>query len=148
MLSGSFTVKVDEKGRVKVPSEFRRRIEQRYGDGPFFVTSVRGDCAHLYPEKAWDEILQKLSTQPPSRPIVAKFRLATDYYGQPASIDAQGRLLIHPRLRHDAGIEDEVVIVAHPNRLEVWNHRKIKEELEKNPLTGEEMDQLTSLLNF
>lgn len=145
MLDGSFTVKVDEKGRVKIPSEFRRQIQERFGDGGFHVTSVRGDCALIYPARAWEELLQKLSAQPPSRVAVRKYRRATSFYGQPATIDPQGRVLIHPRLRVDAGIEDDVVILGQQSHLEVWNLKRFKETLQSDPLNAEDEDFLASL---
>ena len=145
MLVGSFTVKVDEKGRVKIPAEYRRHIEERYGGTDFFVTSVRGDCAQLYPARAWDEVRQRLSTQPPSKPPVRKFLRTTNYYGQLAAMDPQGRVLIHPRLREDAGIEEEVVILGQQNHLEIWNLKKFKETLRADPLSAEDEDYLATL---
>ncbi|HKY33853.1 MAG TPA: division/cell wall cluster transcriptional repressor MraZ [Candidatus Polarisedimenticolia bacterium] len=145
MLDGSFTVKVDEKGRVKVPSEFRRQIAERFGDGPFYVTSLRGDCAQVYPARAWEDVLGRLSTQPPSKPSVRKFRRVTSYYGQMATMDPQGRVLIHPRLREDAEIEEDVVILGQQNHLEVWNLKKFKHTLLADPISEEDEDYLATL---
>ena len=145
MLDGSFTVRVDDKGRVKLPSGFRRHIQERFGDGGFYVTSVRGDCALVYPDRAWEEILKKLSTQPPSRVPVRKYLRATSFYGQAAGIDPQGRVLIHPRLRNDAGLEEEVVILGQQNHLEIWNLKRFKETLQSDPLSAEDEDFLASL---
>lgn len=145
MLDGSFTVKVDDKGRVKIPSEFRRDMQGRYGDGGFYVTSLHGDCAQVYPVRAWEEILERLAGQPPSKPPVRKFRRATSYYGQPAGIDPQGRVLIHPRLRLKAGLEDEVLIVGQQNHLEVWNLKRFEDSLQSDPVSSEDEDYLATL---
>ncbi len=145
MRDGSFTVKVDEKGRVKVPSEFRRIIDAQYGDGGFYVTSVRGDCARLYPARAWTGVREKLSSEPPSKPPVRKFLRATAYYGQSANMDPQGRILIHPRLREDAGLEGEVIIVGHKDHLEVWNHKRFKEMMHADPFSDQDEDYISTL---
>lgn len=145
MLGGSFTVKVDEKGRVKIPAEFRKKIEQKFGDVAFYVTSLKGDCAQLYPARVWAEVLERLSTQPPSKPPVRKFRRATSYYGQAADMDPQGRVLIHPRLREDAGIEDDVLVLGQQNHLEIWNLKKFKETLHADPIGVEDEDYLATL---
>lgn len=145
MLDGSFTVKVDDKGRVKLPAEFRKKIEEKYGSGSFYVTSVRGDCARIYPERAWSEVRQKLSTQPPSKPPVRRFIRATGYYGQMASMDPQGRVLIHPRLRADAGLDSEVVIIGHQTHLEVWNLKRFKGILVSDPVTDQDEDYISTL---
>ena len=145
MLDGSFTVKVDDKGRIKLPSEFRRQMLERFGDGAFYVTSVRGDCAQVYPSRAWEQILETLGSQPPSRIPVRKFLRYTGYYGQMSTPDPQGRLLIHPRLREAAGIEDDVLILGQKNHLEVWNLKKFKETILVDPVTAEDEDYLATL---
>jgi len=145
MLDGGFTGKVDDKGRVKIPSEFRRRILDRYGDNAFYVTSADGKCARIYPARVWEDVLERINQVPPSRQPVAKFRRATSYYGQSVTMDPQGRVLIHPRLREATGIDDEVVILGQNNHLEVWNHQKFKDDLLNNPLTDEDSDELAGL---
>ena len=52
MFRGSAPAKIDEKGRLKIPTDFRRVIEERYGPD-LFVTSVMGDAALLYPLPVW-----------------------------------------------------------------------------------------------
>jgi len=145
MLNGGYTGKVDEKGRIKVPSEFRRRIKDRYDDIAFYVTSTEGKCARIYPARAWQEVLELLEKAPSSMKSASKFRRATSYYGQAASMDQQGRILIHPRLRQKAGIEDEVIILGQNKHLEVWNHQKFQEDLLDNPLNDADNDELARL---
>ncbi len=145
MLDGSHVAKIDDKGRVKVPADFRRQIQEHFGTGSFFVTSVKGDCAHIYPARAWQSIRERIATQPPSRSPVRKFRRATSYYGQTTSMDPQGRILIHPRLRVDAGLDDDVLVMGQVDHLEVWNHARFKDTLASDPLTTEEEDFLAEL---
>ena len=145
MLDGSHVAKIDDKGRVKVPADFRKQIQELYGATSFFVTSVKGDCAHIYPARAWQGIKERIATQPPSRGPVRKYRRATSYYGQAASMDPQGRVLIHPRLRIDAALEEDVLVIGQVDHLEVWNHGRFKESMVKEPLTTEDEDYLAEL---
>jgi len=145
MLGGSFTVKVDEKGRFKVPADFKRLILDKFGEGPFFITSIRGECAQIYPGRAWEEVNRKLDTQPPSNPTVKKFRRATSFYGQSVSMDPQGRILIHPLLRTEAGLTDEVVVIGQNNHLEVWSLKRFKKALLASPFSSEDEDYLAKL---
>ena len=55
MLRGNALAKVDDKGRLKLPSSFRSTIEPKYGS-EFFVTSLRGDSVRIYPMQVWQEI--------------------------------------------------------------------------------------------
>src|ERR1700720_4516695 len=59
MFLGSAPAKIDDKGRLKVPTDFRRAIEERYGP-ELFVTSVEGESALLYPLPVWEEIEARL----------------------------------------------------------------------------------------
>ena len=145
MLHGGFQVKVDEKGRVKLPANFRKEFSERYGDGPFYVTSVRGDCAHVYPARAWEEVLAKLSGQPASRTPVAKFRRVTSFFGQVVACDPQGRLVVQHKLREAAQIVDDVVILGQSNHLEIWNLDRFQQTLVADPITAEDEDYLASL---
>ena len=145
MLDGSFTAKVDPKGRVKIPSEFRRQIQEEFGTEGFYVTSVRGDYGRIYPTRSWQKVTAKLARQPPSRPQIIRFRRATSYFGQMAAMDQQGRILLHPRLRNHVGLKDEVLIVGQPTHLEVWNLKKFKVDLEVNPVTDQDEDYIATL---
>jgi MraZ protein len=106
---------------------------------------VRGDCAQVYPGRAWEEVLSKLSGQPPSRPPVAKFRRVTSFFGQVVAADPQGRIVIPPKLREAAQIVDDVVILGQVNHLEVWNLDRFQQTLVADPLTAEDEDYLASL---
>ena len=46
MFRGSAPTKIDDKGRLKIPTDFRRLLEERYGQ-ELFVTSLKGDSALL-----------------------------------------------------------------------------------------------------
>ena len=59
-LRGSLTVKLDEKGRIKLPSGFRSEISQQHGN-EFYITSLTGECVRLYPFAVWDELEKKIS---------------------------------------------------------------------------------------
>ena len=60
MFRGSYPAKIDEKGRLKLPSDFRVKVEEAYG-GKFFITaSLEIDSAQLYPLAVWEEIEREL----------------------------------------------------------------------------------------
>jgi len=67
MFRGSAPAKIDDKGRLKVPTDFRRYVEERYGP-ELFVTSVLGDSALLYPLPVWEELESRLLAMPSTDP--------------------------------------------------------------------------------
>jgi len=137
MLRGNYTARMDEKGRLKVPTTFRRYIEEKYGQ-EFYVTSLTGDCVRLYPLPEWESIEQRLALLPSMDPARRKFLDRTNYYGQQASLDNQGRLLIHPLLRKSAGLLGDVAVLGYLTLLEVWELERFERRLLSDPYTEED----------
>jgi transcriptional regulator MraZ len=134
MLRGNYTARIDSKGRLKVPTLFRRYVEEKYGS-EVYVTSLAGDCARIYPLPEWESIEQRLSLLPSMDPARRKFLDRTSYYGQQSSMDSQGRVLIHTLLRKSAGVVGEVVVIGALSYLEVWEHDKFQKRLLSDPYT-------------
>jgi MraZ protein len=146
MLRGSFTAKIDEKCRLKIPRDFLTTIEEKYGR-ELFVTSLDGVSAHLYPMPVWTEIERQLGAQGLVRdPEVDRFFKHTSFYGQVAEIDNQGRLLIHPRLREKTSMAGEVDVVGSFDHLEVWNLERLKADLAAAPFTDDDRRVVAGLL--
>ncbi len=144
MLRGSAVAKVDEKGRLKLPSAFRAVIEEQYGT-EFFVTSLRGESVRIYPLEVWTGIEEKMSRVSSLGPSVARFKNSVNYYGQTAALDGQGRVLLHPLLRERTGARGEVVVLGQQNFLEVWNRSAFEERLQGDPLTDSDLEALAEM---
>lgn len=142
MFRGSAPAKIDEKGRLKLPTQFRRFVGERYGD-EMFVTSVLGDSALLYPLPVWEEIEARLAAVPSSDPTKARYMERVSYYGQQVKLDAQGRLVVPQILRESAGISGEVVVSAQLDHLRVWNRERFEKRLAEQPFTEEDFRALT-----
>ncbi len=128
MLRGNYTTRVDEKGRIKIPAAFRDIILQKYGS-EFFVTSLDGDHVRLYPLPEWEKIEQRLAQLPEMDPVKEKFLRVTNFYGRQATMDGQGRILIHPPLRAKAELNGEVAVLGYITYLQVWNLEKFEAQL-------------------
>src|ERR687895_2183562 len=137
MLRGNYTARIDPKGRLKVPTLFRRHVEEKYGSA-LYVTSLTGDCVCIYPMPEWEAIEQRLALLPSMDPARRKFLDRTNYYGQQATVDGQGRLLIHPLLRKSAEVLGDVAVMGYLTYLEVWELDKFKARLLADPYTEED----------
>src|ERR1700739_1282795 len=93
MFRGNHPTRVDEKGRLKVPAEFKRVIDEKYGQ-QFYITSVDGKVAQVYPFEEWERIEQKLAGLSNFNPTKKKFLDRTNYYGQQVEMDGRGRVLL------------------------------------------------------
>jgi transcriptional regulator MraZ len=141
VLRGSAPAKIDDRGRLKVPSTFRAVIQEQYGRD-VFVTSVSGDSVRIYPMPVWVEMEQRLAQMPSTHPARMKFLDRVNYYGQIAEIDPQGRVLIQPRLRDSAQMIGDVDVLGQQNFLEVWNHERFIAKLTRDPYTDDDAKAL------
>jgi MraZ protein len=144
MFRGSAPAKVDDKGRLKVPTDFRRFLEERYGPD-LFVTSIHGDSVLLYPLPVWEELEARLGAVPATDRAKGKFLERVSYFGQQVRLDGQGRLVIPQLLRESAGMsaDVEVVVSARLDHLVVWNRERFARRLEEQPFTEDDSRSLT-----
>lgn len=131
---------MDEKGRLKIPSSFISDLKESGGE--FYVTSILGDRAHIYPMKAWNDIEDRLGRLPTQHPLKQKFLTRTSYFGQVVELDGQGRLLIPQVLREAALIKGDVDVMGSQTHLEVWNHDRLVESMSGAPLTSDDLNEL------
>jgi MraZ protein len=130
MFRGNHPTRVDEKGRIKVPADFKRVIDEKY-NAKFYITSLDGKIAQLYPFEEWERIEQKLAALSNFNPTKKKFLTRTNYYGQVVEMDGQGRLLLPQILRESAQLKGDVAVMGYLNRLEVQSMEAVRKEAEE-----------------
>jgi MraZ protein len=145
MLRGSHPAKVDEKGRLKLPSDFRAKIEEEYGSRFYITASLELDSAHLYPLPVWEEVERKMTNLPMTNPSLDKFMDITGYYGAEVSMDNQGRILIPQRLREAVQIRDEVNVMGKTRFLSIWNDENYKAKRLNQPFSRDDARELSQL---
>jgi MraZ protein len=145
MLRGSHPAKVDEKGRLKLPSDFRAKIEEEYGSRFYITASLELDSAHLYPLPVWEEVERKMTNLPMTNPSLDKFMDITGYYGAEVSMDNQGRILIPQRLREAVQIRDEVNVMGKMRFLSIWNDENYKAKRLNQPFSRDDARELSQL---
>jgi MraZ protein len=141
VLMGHAPAKIDEKGRLKVPSHFRKIIEDRFGLD-CFITSTDGQCALVYPLPVWYDFQSRLARVPSTSAAKTKLLARVNYFGQASTLDAQGRVLVPAVLRNVAGISDDVVVIGNQDHLIVWNEERIQRRMTDEPLTAEDFKEL------
>ena len=104
-LRGRHMATVDPKGRLKIPTAFKTELEA-YGPD-FFVTSLDGQFAQVYPFPVWREMEEKLAALPSTHKPKRKFLDRANYFGHQVRIDSQGRILIPTQLYRKADAEGQ-----------------------------------------
>ena len=144
MFRGNHPTRVDDKGRLKVPAEFKRVIDEKYGT-QFYITSLDGRVAQIYPFEEWERIEQKLASLSTFNPTKKKFLARVNYWGQQVEMDGQGRLLIPQLLREKAVIKGEVAVLGNLTCLEVRNLQALQTEIETEQFTTDDEKTLDEL---
>lgn len=128
---------------MKIPTDFRRLMEERFGPD-LFVTSIQGDSALLYPLPEWEEIERRLNAMPATDRTKMRFLERVNYFGQQVQMDPQGRIVIPQILRESASINGDVVVSGQLNHLVVWNHERFVSRLQDQPFTDEDFNALSA----
>jgi len=144
MFRGNHPTRVDEKGRLKIPAEFKRVIDEKYGQ-QFYITSLDGDVAQVYPFEEWERIEQKLAGLSTFNPTKKKFLSKVNYWGQVVEMDGQGRLLIPQLLRDSAQIKGEVAVSGYQTYLEVRNMDAYRRKMQDEKFTPDDEKTLDTL---
>ena len=144
MFRGNHPTRVDEKGRLKVPAEFKRVIDEKYST-QFYITSLDGDVAQVYPFEEWERIEQKLAGLSTFDPTKKKFLSKVNYWGQVVELDGQGRLLMPQLLRESALIKGEVSVTGYQTYLEVRNLESYRRQVEEEKFTSDDEKTLDEL---
>ena len=142
-LRGNCPAKVDEKGRLKIPAVFLEELKE-YGN-QFYITSMTGESARIYPMRVWSEIEDKLAALPSQNQAKRKFLMRTSYYGQTVELDGQGRVLLPSVLRESAQMKGDVDVFGSLDYLEVMNHTRLLDDLKGSPFTAEDFKALDDL---
>jgi MraZ protein len=143
MFRGSHITRVDEKGRLKLPAEFKRRIDEEYTGEKFYITSRDGKVAEIHPMREWEKFEQKLAAVPSFNPAKQKLMKRLNYYGATAELDGQGRLLLPQVLREKADLIAEVVVSGNEWHLEVSNRAEYDKEMAEEPMTTDDWVELS-----
>lgn len=141
---GNPRTKLDDRGRLKMPAEFKAFIEKKYGKEftSFYITSREGRDAEIYPLPEWQQHLARIFAMPKSLPARKKLLDRYNLYGDRAEMDPQGRLLMPEELRNAGLVNVEVKVAGEGSFLRVTSLQVLRESVSSNPLTPQEDDTL------
>ncbi len=125
-LRGHAEARIDDKGRLKMPSSFKKNLEGAYG-GALFITALTDEYLAIYPIAVWEEIESRVNELGAMNPLKRKFLTRANRYGAEVGMDSQGRILIKPNQRRLVGIEDDVVLIGCTDHLEMWPAKEMED---------------------
>ncbi len=122
---GNCVHSLDDKGRISLPSEFRKVLGGREQRGVVLTNYISegSRCIEGFGLDAWEDFESRLREK--SR-FSSKLQRLENFYLSRASecgIDGSGRILVPPYLRTYGGLEREVVFTASIHGFRMWDKR-------------------------
>lgn len=116
MFFGTFTPKLDDKGRLTLPAKFREEL----GDGLMVVKGQDRSLA-VYPKAEFLVRAKKAAeasrTNPKARAFVRNLAASADEQ----TLDSQGRISVSAMHRDYAGLTKECVVIGNVDFIEIWD---------------------------
>ncbi|MBY8965885.1 division/cell wall cluster transcriptional repressor MraZ [Algiphilus sp.] len=122
MFTGEHPLNVDDKGRLAVPARFRQQLADSHGLQLYITIVTLDDNPRLeiYPAPVFRDIAEQIQ-QMEDRDLAEALKLGFVGRAVEAEIDRQGRIVLPPLLRRDAGIGNRAMLVGQITRFDVWD---------------------------
>jgi len=148
MFQGHSISNLDEKGRIIIPSKFRKHITSEAND-IMYVTLGRDKCLWLFPSYEWTKLLKILSKINPFKKDEIKMKREILKPVEELNIDSQHRILIPQNLLQLVEIKKEVLLIGQIEKIELWNEEVYNKYVESSPDTYEDvMDRVMGNISF
>jgi len=116
VLLGTYTPKLDEKGRIILPAKFR----DEFGGG-VILTRGQERCVYVFSESEFETFADGIRKVPVGSKQGRDFLRLLLSGAQPEEPDRQNRITIPQSLRSYAGLDRELVVIGAGNRAEIWD---------------------------
>lgn len=134
-LIGSYECKVDAKGRLALPMDLRKQLEEVLEKGFILKRSVFKPCLELHPIDEWNRMMEKMGRLNPFVKKNSDFIRRFTAGAKSVELDNNGRLQIAKDLVNYAKIEKNVVLSSYIYIIEIWN-----KDLYETEINDEEVD--------
>lgn len=113
---GTFTPRIDEKGRLILPAKFRPGLATG-------LVCTRGldRCISVFPIDEFHATLDRLRRDPMEDKKARDYLRGFLAYASDEIPDKQGRIPLSAALRQYAGIDRDVAVVGLGSRVEIWD---------------------------
>ncbi|HEY6847655.1 MAG TPA: division/cell wall cluster transcriptional repressor MraZ [Terracidiphilus sp.] len=148
MFRGNNPAKVDDKGRLKIPSAFKALLDQA-NVTELYITSTDGRKAEIWPLPEWEK-REKMLVENSSNMVdaVEKYLNLTSYYGQQVEIDSQSRVVLPQKLRDKGKLDAEVVVLGKLVYLEVQNEKEFEQNLGAYEMTADDRKSVAAIVRM
>jgi len=126
MFLGTYTPRLDDKGRLILPARFREEAARIDGTERLVITKGQERCLSVWPAAAFAQAAERIRRAPTAGPLASP-RALRDYMrvlyagANEQAFDKQGRVTLPPALREYAGLTSQVAVVGADTHFELWD---------------------------
>ena len=115
---GRYQHTLDEKGRLILPADFRKALEEGAYIGQF-----PGGCLAIYTPERFNEVSEDISQSAKEGGTEAAVHASRVFFASAQSVtpDKQGRVPVAGYLRDWAHLDREVIVTGQDKRIELWS---------------------------
>lgn len=130
-LFGTFRFKVDAKGRIALPSKFRKVLSKDL----IVSRELKDACLYVFEPKSFNSWVsqlfeRRLGGYDVSKSEHVRLRTRLKSNANDVEVDSSGRITIKPELREIVGIDKDVVLVGNTGYFEIWDAAAYDESIE------------------
>jgi MraZ protein len=136
---GVHECKVDNKGRILLPTALKNQLEPIISAGFIIKRSIFQQCLEIFPRVEWDEAMKgidKLSRYTKKNTDFIRVFMAGV---KEVELDSSGRMLIPRDLAVFASITKDVVLASAVNIIEVWDKDKYEDKIAEDQVNFSEL---------
>lgn len=150
-LLGDYPCKLDNKGRLQLPSKLRKQLEPVLHEGLWIRKDMHQPCLVIYPKPEWDRL----------KGDIAKLNRHSRRHGEyirkflrgaaPIELDGAGRLNLPNHMLEHIGLDidqdNEVMLMGLFEKMELWSRAKHDSEVENTEGFDDLADEIETFLN-
>jgi DNA-binding transcriptional regulator/RsmH inhibitor MraZ len=115
-----YPAKLDDKGRLKLPTIFQTYFNSLPDAGKLFVTSLDARTGQIYPINAWRKNQELFENYTDDTEALESLLFTAQELGSEVEMDAQGRLTVNPELRKELDLQgQDLHLYAYKGRVEI-----------------------------
>ncbi|MDQ1683602.1 MAG: transcriptional regulator MraZ [Frankiaceae bacterium] len=116
MFLGTYSPRLDEKGRVFLPAKFRDELA-----GGLVITKGQERCLYVFAAAEFGRLTERLREAPLTAKGARDYSRVFFASAHDDTPDKQGRITVPPPLREYAGLDRDCVVIGANTRVEIWD---------------------------
>ena len=116
LLLGTYSPRLDDKGRMFLPAKFRDKLA-----AGLVMTRGQERCLYVYPLAEFEKVAEQWQNGPTTKAGVRAYQRLLLSGASDEIPDKQGRVTVPAILREYAGLTHECTVIGSGNRVEIWD---------------------------